>query len=290
MKWDIEWLEHQYNNRVRVTDAEIYIKKWTKASFYARKSLKERSFINIAYGSSEKEKLDIFMPVDNNLNHPIPVLVYIHGGYWHALDKDNFSFIAPELTQAGACVVIVNYTLCPEIKISGIVDEIEKAMVWIKNNIAQYGANANQITLAGHSAGGHLTAMMFTRNWQEKYPELGSAPFNNGISLSGLYDIPPLQHTPFLQILAINDDDINNASPATLPCLVSDPILYSVVGEKESEEFIRQNRLIQTHWGDKTVPVCELISGANHFTIVEAFHQRGSQLNNHAMKLLSLDN
>lgn len=289
MQWDRDWLESMYNNRVRVSDAQQYITHWTQASIEANAILAKQAYLNIAYGTGAKQKLDIFMPNKNIKQNPPPVLVFIHGGYWHALDKAHFSFIAPPFAQAGACVVVVNYTLCPEISVSGIVAEITQAVIWIKRNIHQYGADANRITLTGHSAGGHLTAMMFTRNWQKLLPELNqSSPLVNGLSISGLYDLAPLQHTPFLEILALTQQDIDDASPIKLPCLMQNSQLVSIVGQQESMEFLRQNQLIEQYWGDKQVPLCHSITGLNHFSIVQALCQPQHQVHQLALRLLKL--
>ena len=289
MNWDKDWLETMYNNRARVPEAESYIARWIESSAIARTQLASQAKLNIAYGDSAKETLDIFLPEHVDSNNPPPVFVFIHGGYWHALDKDNFSFIAPEFVKAGACVVVVNYTLCPNIKVSGIVKEIERAIIWIKRNIAQYGANPEHITVSGHSAGGHLTAMTFTHDWLHLLPELNqTSPFKNGLALSGLYDMAPLQHTPFLQILALDEHDVEYSSPITLPCLAKQSVLSAIVGGNESEAFIQQNQSIQNHWGKEIVPVCQAIAGLDHFSIVEALVQPDNELHKHALKLLQL--
>lgn len=290
MKWDRDWLETMYNNRVRVANAEEYISKWTAASIDAQETLKEHAFLDVAYGQRDSQRLDIFMPTKQHDNTQPPVLIFIHGGYWHALDKKHFSFVATPFTQAGACVVVVNYTLCPSINVACIVDEITQAFIWIKRNIAQYGGDPNRITVSGHSAGGHLTAMMFTQDWKRLLPELNQdSPFLNGLSLSGLYDLAPLQHTPFLSVLALDDNDLNHANPIKLPLMAKQSELYSLVGANESEEFLRQNTLLKQHWGEKQTSYCKNITSLDHFSIVQAFCQPEHEVFQLALRLLGLE-
>lgn len=282
-----EWLELMYNNRARVSNSEEYIKRWATSSALTRNDLsdKKSTELNIQYGNGVEETLDIFLPPDRTPGKNHPVFVFIHGGYWSALNKNDFSFIASSLTARGICVVVVNYTLCPITTVPAIVDEITRALVWINKNINNYGGDPDRVTISGHSAGGHLSAMMFNVDWQHYLPECKNLPFRNALSISGLFDLAPIRFTPFLQLLALTEEHVKQASPVLLPKPESGE-LYCVVGANESDEFLRQNNLLTEYWSHKRVPVCEALPGLDHFSIVDAITEPTARLHLLIMRLL----
>lgn len=286
-QYDPAWLEKMYNNRARVPDHADHFMRWERASVVARATGAPE--LDLPYGDGPKETLDIFMPggIARVLAAKAPVLVFIHGGWWRSLDKSDHSFVAPAYTEAGACVVIPNYELCPAITIPGIALQMVKALAWVYRNIDRFGGDPARITVAGHSAGGHLAAMMLACNWKACAKDLPADLVKSALSISGLYDLEPIMHTAFLQeSLRLTPEDALRASPAFMP-RPKQGKLYTVAGADESEEFLRHNVLIQKAWGERTVPVCEAMIGLNHFSIVEAFAQPGHRLNGFALQLLA---
>lgn len=291
---DPAWLERMYNNRALVPDHMDYLQRWARDSAQVR--AQAPCVLDVAYGTGAGEALDIF-PSTRAAGAPVSVLVFIHGGYWRALDKSDHSFIAPPFTQAGFCVVVVNYALCPgtpeaPVTIPHIVRQMEKAVAWVARHIEAHGGDARRITVAGHSAGGHLAAMLLSCLWQQVDPDLPSDLIKDALSISGLYDLEPLCHTPFLQdSLRLTGGDALKASPAGMPApYVGEGrgVLVSVVGGDESGEFRRQNRLIRQAWGEEAVPVCEEVPGRNHFTVVDALVEPRHQLHQLALQMLDL--
>lgn len=282
-----EWLENMYNNRARVGNSEEYIRRWASSSESARKTLRDekRAVLDVQYGKGTEETLDIFLPPNRETGKRYPVFIFIHGGYWSALNKNDFSFIAPPLTAQNACVVVVNYTLCPATTVPAIVDEITRAIVWIHKNIGDYGGDPDRVTVSGHSAGGHLSAMMFNVDWRRYLPECNGQPFRNALSISGLFELEPIRFTPFLQLLNLTPEQVAQASPILLPAPDSGE-LYCVVGASESDEFIRQNGLLAEYWRHERVPVCEALPELDHFSIVDAVANPAMRLHQLIIQLL----
>ena len=281
-----QWLDRMYNNRLRVPGHAAHFTRWAADSHSARERLSGQ--LNLAYGSSAAETLDIFPAEKSTTRHNAPVLVFIHGGYWRSLDKADHSFIAPEFTQAGACVVVPNYALCPAISIPGIVQQMVAALAWTWRHAADFGGDPKNITVIGHSAGGHLAAMLLATDWTSQAPDLPPGLVKNAMSISGLYDLEPVRQTTFLTELQLTPEQVLQASPALLP-RPAQGRLYSVAGGDESEEFLRQNQLIQQAWGTEAVPVCEPLPGLNHFNVLEALIQPAHRLNQLALELLGLE-
>ncbi|MFM1948220.1 MAG: Carboxylesterase NlhH [Pseudomonadota bacterium] len=281
------WFDSMYNNRALVPDHAAHFAQWAQTSADARASLK--CTLDIAYGDGPNETLDIFPAKQANA----PVVVFIHGGYWRSLDKSDHSFVAPALHEMGACVVVLNYALCPgtpeaPVTIPDIAQQMVKALAWTWHHIAQHGGDPKNVTVAGHSAGGHLAAMLLACNWKQVDKSIPAHWIQKALSVSGLYDLTPLRKTPFLQdSLKLTAKHARMASPALWP-RPKKGVLYTVAGGDESAEFLRHNRLIHQTWGPKTVPVCEDLSGLNHFSIVTDLTKKGTRLSALMKQLIQL--
>jgi arylformamidase len=278
---DPAWLDAQYNNRARVAEAPQILERWTRASALAR----ERSLVHVdlPYGTGEAETLDVFPAAAAHA----PVLVFIHGGYWRSLDKSDVSFIAPSFVHDGALVVVPNYALCPSVSIEHITLQMVRSLAWVYRNVAAYGGDPRRIVVAGHSAGGHLAAMMLSCAWNVFSSDLPSNLVGSALSLSGVFDLEPLRHTPFLQgDLKLTPASVSRLSPAGFPA--PQGVLYALVGGEESEEFVRQNELIRAVWGDTTVPVCEPVPGKNHMNVLHDLADPQGRSHRLALELLGL--
>ncbi|MDI4633519.1 alpha/beta hydrolase [Pelomonas sp. V22] len=275
------WLTAQYDNRARVPEAAVLLRRWAEASSLARSQTECR--LDIAYGEEPGETLDVFPTPTPGA----PVLVFIHGGYWRALDKSDHSFVAPVFADEGALVVVPNYALCPTVSMERIALQMARALAWVWRHAAEHGGDPNRIVVAGHSAGGHLAAMMSCCDWKAVGIDLPRDLVKGALSLSGLHELAPLMRTPFLQRdLRLDAEAVRRLSPVNFPAPASP--LYALVGSEESEEYKRQAEVLREAWGARAVPVCEEVAGCHHFNIVHELCDPESRVHRMARHLLGL--
>ncbi|MDZ4074233.1 MAG: alpha/beta hydrolase [Hylemonella sp.] len=279
-KFDPAWLDRMYNNRALVPEHAMHFARWAEASEDAREA--HLCQTDLAYGNGPMEKLDVFPS-----NQPgAPVVVFIHGGYWRSLDKSQHSFIAPAFKNLGGCVFIPNYALCPAVTVPEITLQMVKSLAWVYRNARKFGGDPSRIYVVGHSAGGHLAAMLLDCVWPAYAKDLPADLVKGAMSISGLYDLEPIMHTPFLKgDLRLTPEQVRLASPALLPA-PKKGVLYTVAGAQESAEFIRHNKLIQQAWGKQVVPVCETIPERNHFSVLEDLTAPWQHLHQLAIRLV----
>lgn len=278
---DIQWLERMYNNRQRVPDLGDYFARWAAESALVRRSLPCQ--LDVRYGDGAGETLDAFAAARPRS----PIVVFIHGGYWKAMDKSQHSFVVPALRDLGAAVVVPNYALAPKVGIPDITLQMVRAVAWSWRHARTLGGDARRIVVMGHSAGGQLAAMMLACAWNRFEPALPPRLVRAALGISGLYDLQPLLHTPSLQeVLRLTPRQVQAASPARLPAPAHGRLI-SAVGGDESSEYLRLNRLIQQAWGRERVPVAAVLPGLNHFSILDALATPRSRLHRLAAGLLS---
>jgi arylformamidase len=278
--FDPAWLDEQYNNRARIPEHPQIFARWAADSARARQS--QACELDVPYGDAPGETLDLFLPPRPDA----PVFVFIHGGWWRALDKADHSFIAPAFVEAGAMVVVANYTLAPAASIEQITLQMVRLLAWTWRHAASRGGDPRRIVVAGHSAGGHLAAMMLRCLWPAVASDLPAGLVRSALAISGVFDLEPIRHTPFLQgDLRLTPDAVSRLSPVHMPA--PEGVLHACVGADESEEFLRQNRLIRRAWGASAVPVCEALAGRHHLDVLDELAQPQGRLFMLAQQLLA---
>lgn len=261
------YLEQQYNNRAAVPEHPEIFARWQSQSAAYRRRVGGK--LNIAYGESAREVLDIFPAAQQ----PAPVHLFIHGGYWQALSKEWFSFVAETFNRRGECAVILSYGLCPQVTVAQIIEQIVRAVEWLLGNAAQFGGDPARLQLTGHSAGGHLLACLLTHDWSAV--DLEHPPFQQLNALSGLYELGRLLATQVNTALRLDHDTAHALSPLYQSPWRPDPAtcLNLYVGELESDEYKKQSAQLQQAWSGKMEIGYQLIPQTNHFSILERFVQ-----------------
>lgn len=268
-------LERQYNARAAVPEHVDILSDWRLRSEALRNRRACR--LDLDYSQGGRSRIDLFTAGTPGA----PLHVYLHGGYWQRGDRSDFHFVAEGLCARGVNVALVGYDLCPAVCIDAIVAQVRAAIAWLWRNADSLGFDAERIQICGHSAGGHLTAMLMATRWPEVATDLPADLVHSGLAISGLYELEPLVHTSINEALGMTLDDARRASPALLPRAAEAPLTLAV-GGLESAEFHRQAQVLAERWPGSTVLE---VPATNHFTIVEALARDGALLER-ALELL----
>jgi arylformamidase len=269
-----ESLELEYNNRALVPDYPAIFARWDKDSEYVRATL--ACELDLPYGPDARHRIDLF-PAANARG----TLVFIHGGYWRSLDKSMFSWLAAPYVAAGLAVAMFNYRLAPSVRIDDIIDDTIAAMNWLMLNAVKHRIPTDHVVVSGHSAGGHLTAALLATPWSRL--QFDPARIAGAVSISGIVDFAPLSRHTFnndlrLDAAAVERLDLRSGRP-TIPA----PLVVAV-GACESSEFLRQSRELAGAW-KKTVKSLLVLPGYHHFSVVDAFAERGQPLHDATLAL-----
>lgn len=258
--------ESQLNLRARHPNFQTFL------DFNERESGRvEKTFaclLDQKYGPETLQSLDVFTATVENA----PILVFIHGGYWKALDKKSYRFIAAPYVAQGMAVFLLNYRFIPTVNMEMLLEDIRDGINWIRSNARLYNANPDSIVLAGHSAGGHLALMAYLRN------EHLRTSITAICSLSGIFDLNVIRNSYLNDVLQLDDNDVKafsvtNKDLSLLKC----PTLLSV-GLDETELFIEQSKNLYTQYKSLAPLSYHEYANLNHYEIVHKLGQEGSPL------------
>jgi arylformamidase len=276
-----EFCERGYNNRAAVPDYGDYFARWAADSAAARTSLE--STLDVRYGKRPNETMDLFHARSGR-----GLLVFIHGGYWRSFDKSDFSYLAPAFVAEGFDVAVINYDLCPVVDIGTIIDECRTAIQWLVREGPAHRLATRNVVISGHSAGGHLTAMMHATDWSA----LGVDPhaIKGGVAVSGVFDLEPLILTSMNPDLRLNVDNAAAWSPARMRPALAVSLLIAV-GAIETSEFLRQSQLLWEAWPEVRPAPADggsgpmMLAGCHHFSAIDRLGDPGSALFGATLKL-----
>ena len=212
--------------------------------------------------------------------------MFIHGGYWQRGDKSAYSFVAQPFVETGVNVVLLGYPLCPDATISEILVSIQRGILWVWRNAESHGLSSERINLAGHSAGGHLTAMAVTTNWADLDTDAPDDIIKTGIPISGLYELEPLRATSISEPLNLDDDETQSMSPCLRAPRGNIPLL-AIVGGAETDQFHQQTDQFLDLWGSHDITLGKHTEPeVDHIDIVNRLADSHSEIFNYVLRWL----
>lgn len=267
---DLDWREREYSpSSVIGGNYARHIARYVSDSRAARATVPMLG--DLSYAASARARIDFF-PAKNR-STSVGLLVFIHGGYWQELSKEESCFLAPSWHEAGFAHAVIGYTLAPNASLHEIVEQCVAAVEYLKANASELGFDPQRIVVAGSSAGGYLAAACAARTALR-----GIAP------ISGIFDVSPLIGTSINSTLGL---DVEAA--ASLNLLTSTSRFAPAVvtyGEVETGEFKRQSNAFASILVRHGIACqCFEIAARNHFDIVHELANPQSQLFQHVRKL-----
>lgn len=266
---DLKTLEKEYSPSSCIDDIGVYIKQYIDLSDKAKKTAIEQGKLisNVQYGSNPDEVLDLFMPFE-----PAPqkrkLQVYIHGGYWQELSKDESCFAATNFQNSGYHFAVVNYSLAPDASLTEIVEQNRQALIFLYQNAEKYGYDKNKIYLSGSSAGGHLAMMMALTDWS-KYTDTEQNIIRGICAVSGIYDLIPIAQTYINEPLQLSEKEITDYSPLLMSKPLKNCSIILSYGDNETSEFKRQTNAMKNHLAEQEIMVTHAeIAQRNHFDVI----------------------
>ncbi|MEM7208112.1 MAG: alpha/beta hydrolase [Pseudomonadota bacterium] len=254
----------QYLPSLSVENPEKYLQNSARRSARVRKNM--QCELGVRYGKLPRQYVDIFPAAKPDA----PVHVFIHGGYWRAKHVTTaiYSHIAAPMVKAGATVVLLEYELCPDVRVTDIVEQVRDAMLWIYRRVKRYNGDNKRMFVSGHSVGGHLTAMLAATHW----PNYGRYPANliKGIApMSGLFDIEPHRHSDLQETIRLTRKETRELSPMYLtPTFKGSAVI--AVGGGEPHLFHWQSLAYAAHLRHHRLQTEFIATGEdNHFQITD---------------------
>ncbi|WP_042337776.1 alpha/beta hydrolase [Paraburkholderia ferrariae] len=263
------------------------MQQYTQRSAQSRAAL--RCHLDICYDEASGQTLDIL--ASPGLRDQ-PVLLFIHGGYWRMLSKEESAFMADALARSGIATVTINYALAPAVTLEEIIGQVRQALVWLARNASHYGLDARRIVVSGSSAGGHLAATLLDDAYRVATALPAEVPCG-ALLVSGLYDMQPIRESFVNEWLGLDDSRAEAVSPIGM--LPRKPVPLAIVwGEHEPTGFKEQAKRYESRcraqWGeeaDVAVSAFE-VPGRHHFDVVLDLCDPSSALTHALFTLLKI--
>lgn len=260
-----EAMEQNYSLRPRHPEREAVYADYTARSERFRNATP--GWRSHAYAAPERCAIDWF-PADTSQGPPkggTPLFVFIHGGFWRALDRRMFSFIGEAYVKAGASVAMLGYELAPAVKLDRIIEQVSDAMRWLNRRAGELGFDPRRVTVSGHSAGGHLTAMLSAT----APAELEGHPFVAAVPVSGVFSLAPLLLTSVNHDVRMTPSEALRFSPDGIKRFHAREFIVAV-GGSETDGFIGQSRDFNA-WAARmgTPSRLEIVPNRTHFDVLE---------------------
>jgi arylformamidase len=217
---------------------------------------------NLGYGEDCDDLLDLF-PAGNAGS---ALHIFIHGGYWQELSKNESTFAGADFVDQGVSFAAIDYTLAPRARIGEMVDQCRSSVAWLYEKADELGFDREKLYLSGSSAGAHLATMVLLAPWADY--GLPSDVIKGATLMSGIYDLRPLTRTYVNEPLGMDESEATRLSPLFMDLSGMPPALICW-GEHETDEFKRQSQAFSRAWnGAGNSSETFEAPGCNHFDIV----------------------
>ena len=279
-------LDREYSPSSCVSDINVYLDEYRDVSRQAKENAiaSESCRADIAYGSSNDERLDLYLP---GARSDAPLHVFIHGGYWRALSKEESAFAAPMFQQSGSYFAALDYSLAPSANLTEIVAQNRRAIACLYKTAGEWGFDRDRIYLSGSSAGAHLAIMMLLTDWSQY--DLPSDVVKGVCAVSGIYDLEPIRLSYVNEPLGMDSLEAENNSPMFHPIRNHCPIIFAY-GDNETAEFKRQTNAYNEQLiasGETTI--LREVGDRNHFNVILDLAKPDSWLSRQVLRQMSLD-
>jgi arylformamidase len=251
------------NIRAHVAGFDAFLEDYRVASELTRRT--QRSLIDVSYGAADSERMDLFFPSGPG---PHPIHMFVHGGYWRAFSRKDYSFVADSILDAGAIAAIVDYSHLPMNRMGRLVEQVRDAARWLVTHAERLGGSPGRLSASGHSAGAHLASYLVSHGPLDdvKWP----VQIQSLLLVSGLYDLRCVASSFLQPELRLTQDELfgwsplnANFEPAKMPLLV--------VGEHETAPFHDQARQLDP---DRYLSIRD----ENHMSIVRTLGTPGTPM------------
>jgi arylformamidase len=261
-----EWFDAQYDVGALVPEGDAILAAWHEESAAVRQEFPP---VGLSYGEHERQVVDVYRGPDTPRGAPL--VVFVHGGYWQALEQETFAFLAPPFLEQGAVFATVEYRLAPEVSVPDVVADVRAGVAELARRAEELGADPRGITVIGHSAGGHLIAMLLATDWAAY--GLPDDTVGAGLGISGLYDLEPIRRSYLNDVLGMTADVAHDASPVHASPTAAGPLLLTCGGD-EPGEFDRQQRLLARSWPSLSITILDQPDGT-HFDACDRLARPG---------------
>ena len=260
-QYEQDALDCQYNSRGTVPDVNVFLNAYSASTQAAKASL--AWYQDLRYGAGADDCLDIYPAARPHA----PVLVFLHGGDWRSLSKDDSGFAAPAFVAAGFTFVALDFSLVPRVNLLDMGAQVRRALVWVWHNIATLGGDAGQLHIAGHSSGANLVGQLLMTDWAGTFG-LPSDLIKSAFFASGLGDLEPVRLSFRNANLQLTPEVVRQVSLLRQKPSVRCPLMV-VVGANETDDYRLQSREVADFWKalGNEVQLHEL-KGRHHFDAV----------------------
>ncbi len=259
-RYDQAALDAQYNNQrsVPAADYAVYMKRYTDDTARAKHTLS--CIEDLHYGEHPDQRLDLYVPEAAQA----PVHVFIHGGAWRRLGKNDSGFAAPVFVAAGALFAALHFSLSPTVTLDTMVRQVREAIAWLWRNAAHHRGDPARMFVSGHSSGAHLLSQCLVADWPGEFG-CPADVIKGATFVSGLGDLEPVRLCYRNEELQLDQAAVQRLSLVHRAPTVRCPLI-AAYAEHDTDEFRRQTREVTEYWKRCGLPtqIFEL-KGRSHF-------------------------